>query len=57
MISMQNSNIPFYVLEKQRCVGFSVFRVRVLTIGREKNSGDPGVETPSELCFGTSEIE
>ena len=22
-----------------------------------KNSGDPGVETPSELCFGKSEIE
>ena len=25
--------------------------------GEEKNSGRPGLRLPSELCFGTSEIE
>ena len=74
MMSMQKTNIPFNVVERQRCVnlrkicpsrgvGFSGFKVVVLTRGMGKNSGGPGGKTrgggrpPSELCFGTSEIE
>ena len=61
MMSMQKSNIPFYVLERQKCVnlrkicpsrgvGFSGFRVEVLTRGRGKFRG-LGVETPvGSMC-------
>ena len=66
MMSMQKSNIPFYVLETKMCkltknmpfqggvAGFSGFRGENLTKGGEKLRG---VRLPSELCFGTSEKE
>ena len=63
MMSMQWSNITFYILETQEGVNFLtiqggcwIFRIQGrIWQGVGKNSG--GVETPSELCFGASEIE
>ena len=57
MMSLQKSNIPFYVLERQRCVnlqkicpsrGCWIFRIQGggFDKGEGKNSGGPGVETP-----------
>ena len=52
MMSLQKSNIPFYVLERQRCVNLQkicwIFRIQVggFDKGEGKNSGGPGVETP-----------
>ena len=57
MLSMQLSNIPFYVLERQKCVnlrnicpsrgvlGFSGFRQKILQ-GDEKDSVGGCVKTP-----------
>ena len=65
-MSMHKSNIPFDVLERQKCVNlrkicpseiveFSEFRGEDLTRGKGKIQG--GWRPPLELCFGTSEIE
>ena len=56
--------ITLYILERQKCVnfwpsrgvvGFSGFRGEDLTRDGEKIQ--EGLSPPSELCFGTSEIE
>ena len=67
MMYIYYSNLPFDVLERQKCVnlrkifasrkvfGFSEFRGEDLTRGEGENSG--GLKPPLELCFGTSEIK
>ena len=63
MLSMQMSNLPFYVLKRQKCVnvrnicpsrmivGFSGFRQKILQ-GEGTNSGGGGeLRPPSELCL------
>ena len=53
MMSMQKSNIPFYVLERKTCQSRGCWIFRIQEGGFDKDGGKKfrGLKPPSELCI------